>query len=176
VVGCRHLLAPLATISALSAAAFQQHPTPLRPADLAIAGISAWSSDSSAVRRLLGKPDSVADGGDPSESGEWPAWWYHDLEVLFFLDGRAVGTWIRGPSWATARGLHLGATRDEVVRLYGPPPESPHTKFMRVTGTPGPHPWDSLLVYGPIRRDGPALFVYTSGGLVSAIFAGFATD
>jgi len=153
-------LAALVAGVAFSATAYAQRPTKMRVADVVIAGIPA-KADSALVRRLLGNPDSVALGDDPSESGELPAWWYHDLEVVFLFDGTVTGEWIRGPSRATARGLRIGASRAEVVRLYGPP------------GTAS----DTTLVYLTAHRQGaPGLFVYVSAGRVSAIYAGRITD
>jgi hypothetical protein len=140
---------------------FAQAPSHVSSTDLVLARVRL-GGDTAAVRRVLGAPDSVAHDSDPSESGEWTAWWYRDLDVLFFNDGKIVGVWIRGASRGTRRGLRIGATRSEVIRLYGAP--SPSTA-------------DTTLVYLSAHREGaPGLFVYLSRGRVSAIYAGVITD
>jgi len=134
----------------------------LRREDLVVAGVRL-RTDSASVRRLLGQPDSITKGDDPSEaSGELLAWWYRDLEIVFLSDGRVLGEWIRGPSRSTARGLRLGKPRAEVLRLYG---------------RPNPSATDSTIVYVLIHQENtPKLVVYTSRGRVSAIYVGRTID
>jgi hypothetical protein len=55
---------------------------PLSSRDLSLAAMPD-RADSSVVRRVLGTPDSIANGDDPSEAAPIPAWWYQDLEVIF---------------------------------------------------------------------------------------------
>ncbi len=157
------LLAVLGTAVLAPAALAAQDPQLLTAADLTIARIPL-KADSGMIRQMLGAPDSVARGEDPSESGQFSAWWYRDLEVLIGRNGAVIGKWIRGASRSTARGLRIGATQDDVLRIYGPPRTS--------IGPSMP-----LIVYRIGRRDGsPGLFIYLSGGHVSAIYAGYQTD
>ena len=101
-----------------------QTPPRLTAADLLLPGVPD-RADTSAVHRVLGPPDSIAKGDDPSQaSGELPTWWYRDLRVVF-ADGRELhGWWLTGPSRSTTRGLRVGAPRAEVQNLYGRPTNS----------------------------------------------------
>ena len=108
----RALLVPFVAL-AMPALVHGQGGQYLRREDLVVAGVRL-RTDSASVRRLLGQPDSITKGDDPSEaSGELLAWWYRDLEIVFLNDGRVLGEWIRGPSRSTARGLRLGKPRAE---------------------------------------------------------------
>jgi len=98
-----------------------QRPPPLRTSDFLLHRIPD-DADTSVVRHVLGAPDSISTGDDPSQASDnLPTWWYRDLHIVF-ADGRHVhGWWITGPSRATQRGLRVGAPRGDIQRLYGPP-------------------------------------------------------
>ena len=134
----------------------------LRSADFVVSGIRD-GADTSTVHRILGAPDSIADGDDPSQAAPIPTWWYRDLRVVF-LGGRELhGWWITGRSRTTARGLRVGASRAVVRRLYGPP-----------THTYG----DSLLVYCE-RQGGTAprcIDVWLQRDQVKTIYVGRSID
>jgi hypothetical protein len=162
--GRRSSVASIAVATALVAAPLLHAQTgrQLQRNDFVVAGIPL-QADSGTVRRLLGRPDSITKGDDPSEaSGELLAWWYPDLEIVFLSDGTVLGEWIRGASRSTARGLRVGAARDAVLQLYG---------------RPNPSAADSTMVYVLRHREGtPRLLIYTSAGRVSAIYAGRTID
>ena len=135
-----------------------QHSLSIKPADLIVAGVPD-RAEASDVERLLGRPDSVTRGDDPSESsGNLAAWWYRDLEILFLGDGELLGSWIRGPSRSTSRGLRVGQSRRQAQMLYGTPLER---------GT------DTTATYVLEQKEGtPRVIVYFSKGRVSSIYIG----
>jgi hypothetical protein len=135
---------------------------PLSSRDLSLAAMPD-RADSSVVRRVLGTPDSIANGDDPSEAAPIPAWWYQDLEVIFLHGHELHGWWLTGPSRTTARGLRVGASRAVVRRLYGAP-----------TNAYG----DSILVYcEPHRPPLPrCMSLWLAGGRVQRIYIGRSID
>src|SRR2546425_5946676 len=98
-----------------------QTPPPLRDSDFLLHRIPD-DADTGVVRHVLGAPDSISIGDDPSQaSGNLPTWWYRDLHIVFADRRHVHGWWITGPSRATPRVLRVGAPRSEIRRLYGPP-------------------------------------------------------
>jgi hypothetical protein len=135
----------------------------LRAVDFTLPGIPD-KADSSVVRRVLGAPDSTGKGDDPSQaSGELPAWWYRDLQLIF-PDGQQLnGWWITGPSRSTPRGLRIGAPRSDIRRLYGSPTSSSgDSTFIYREPTGGEHP--------------RYLFISVAAGRVATIYVGRLID
>ena len=149
-----------AVIGVPSVATAQAKPQ-LQATDFVVAGVPA-DVDTSAVRHILGAPDSVTTtADDPSQaSGSLLAWWYSDLEFVIVGAGTVHGAWLRGPSRATARGLRVGAPRAAVERLYGFPSA----------------PSDSLVDYSEHKRNGRSIFVYLTRNRVAAIYVGHLLD
>ena len=110
--------------SAAGCAPREQTPAPVRWGDAVVAGLGV-GSDSAAVRRALGRPDSIAVSANPYDArGTLADWWYRQVRVAFNPPDLIAGLWLleRGPR--TARGLQVGDPRDDVRRLYGAPPDS----------------------------------------------------
>jgi hypothetical protein len=158
-------------VQALATSACLSPPTPLpaqavqqlRPSDFLVAGLPD-QADSATVRHLLGAPDSITTGDDPSQaSGDLLAWWYGDLQVIFVDRVRVLGEWLNGPSRHTSRGLHVGAPTADIKRLYGPSM---------------PTPGDSTFMYRePGDEPTPRyLFVSATDGRVTAIYIGRLID
>jgi len=104
----------------MAAALAAQTAPKLTSADFVLTGIPD-RADTGVVRRVLGSPDSIADGDDPSQAGPIPTWWYRDLRVAFLAGHELHGWWLTGRSRSTQRGLRVGAARVEIQRLYGSP-------------------------------------------------------
>ena len=95
--------------------------SPVGRADFVVAGVSS-QTDSAAVRRLLGRPDSVTSGDHPFDvGGKLINWWYHRLRVSYNGGEKVGGMWLLAPGVETTRGLRVGDQRQRVRRLYGTP-------------------------------------------------------
>ena len=139
-----------------------QAPSKLTSADFALSGIPD-RADTSIVHRVLGLPDSIADGDDPSHAEPIPGWWYRDLRVVLLAGRELHGWWITGQSRATARGLRVGASRAQVQRLYGRPTNAYA---------------DSIMVYcephgGTVPR---CMYVWLQRNRVQSIYIGRSVD
>ena len=149
--------------SGLFGPAFPQTPGGLRSSDFLLTRIPD-KADTSIVRRVLGPPDSISKGDDPSEaSGELPTWWYRDLRLVF-ADGRQLhGWWITGPSRSTPRGLRVGAPQRDLRRLYG----APTTSY-----------GDSMFVYCERKGDASrrCIFASVTAGRVRDLYVGRTID
>ncbi len=153
---CLLLLVACARLSA-------QTSKPLESSDFTLTSLESVA-DTGSARRLLGSPDSVTTGDDPSGAAPLDAWWYRDVEIVFLPSGDFLGTWLRGPSRSTRRGLRLGANIANVQRLYGRP-----------TNSYG----DSAFVYAePRKREGEGRMLYITGShkTVKAIYLGRTID
>jgi hypothetical protein len=92
--------------------------------DAVVAGLRV-GSDSSAVRRALGRPDSIAVSANPYVAERTLAdWWYRQMRVALNPPDLVSGFWLLESGPRTARGLQVGDPRDDVRRLYGAPPDS----------------------------------------------------
>jgi hypothetical protein len=142
---------------------FSQTPRRLRSSDFLLPRIPD-KADTSIVRRVLGAPDSISKGDDPSQaSGDLPTWWYRDLRLVFADERQLHGWWITGPSRSTPRGLRVGAPRRDLQRLYG----APKTSY-----------GDSMFVYCERRGDsGPrCIFASVAAGRVRDLYIGRTID
>lgn len=92
---------------------------PLNTRDMTVAGITI-GMDSGTVRRVLGNPDSIAEGSDPSLAAPIVAWYYRSLQVLY-SEASVHGIWLADRRVATARGLRVGDSVAVARRLYGKP-------------------------------------------------------
>jgi hypothetical protein len=94
----------------------------LTAADFIVLGISA-GMDSTAVRAVLGSPDSVTLHDDFRDPGaKFIAWHFSKgLTVLLGSYNQVGGVTITGQGIPTARGLVLGDTDARLTELYGPP-------------------------------------------------------
>ena len=94
---------------------------PVNSADFVVAGVSS-ELDSSAVRKLLGSPDSVTSSDHPFDvGGKLIDWWYRTLRVAYNGGTKVGGVWMLEPGVESARGLRVGDPRSRVHALYGPP-------------------------------------------------------
>jgi len=92
---------------------------PLSTVDFALGGVSE-NTDSAAVRRGLGKPDSVLVGASPFDVGaKLVTWRYPRLTVEFFSTDHVVGLSTTDSTVATPRGLRVGDSVTRLKQLYG---------------------------------------------------------
>ena len=107
----------LAGLSASLGSTAQAQGRRLRDSDFVVAGV-APDMDSATVRQVLGNPDSIAEGDDPSQSAPKLCWYYRDLQVVLW-GAQVEGIWLRSSRYATARGLRLGDSLGKARHLYG---------------------------------------------------------
>jgi hypothetical protein len=89
--------------------------------DFTIAGVRQ-GADSLAVLRILGRPASVDSQDDFRDPGaKLISWSYPGLIVLLGSYNSVGGFWLTDTTFATARGLRVGATRERVRDVYGRP-------------------------------------------------------
>lgn len=94
-----------------------QQPGPLKPTDFVVAGLTD-ESDSAGVVRALGKPDSIVRFEVAGGEAQMADWYYRDVRVSF-NNGGFFGITLRGPRYATARGIKVGDAAARVLQLYG---------------------------------------------------------
>jgi hypothetical protein len=92
----------------------------LVPEDFVIAGVSE-GMDAAAVRKILGKPQSITSGKNPFDYGQKLIAWRYDGLIVAFVDGAVNAATLISPSRATKRGLRVGDSAEKLLRLYGEP-------------------------------------------------------
>ena len=136
-----------------------QVPAAIRGADFQLVGLSV-GLDSAAVVRIMGQPDSVGLGDDPSQADLLPVWWYRDCAVVW-LEKRVHGVWLLGPTRTTPRGISVGMSDALVAAAYGAPVNAQ----------------DRYYVYVSDRGESAVLlFFFRSYGRVDRIYAGRSID
>lgn len=116
-----------------------QAPEVLSPDDFQVVGVTE-ETDSSAIRALLGPPDSVV-VQNPSDDQGLTTIYYPDLIISFGYSDTPIGFMLTGPGVETYRGLRVGETRDRVRQLYGDAPFPHHAvwEFTDPTDPDGLH-------------------------------------
>jgi hypothetical protein len=78
--------------------------------------------DTSAILRLIGRPDSVTQVNDfRDREATLVTWHYHALTLYLGSYNSLGAVEISGAGVTTARGLRIGDTPDRTRQLYGPP-------------------------------------------------------
>jgi len=104
----------------IQAQALAQAPA-LRQADFALGGITQ-GMDSAAVRRSLGRPDSIVVDDNPFDTGaKLVTWRYRHMTVEFFSTDQVVGVSTTDRAVASPRGLRVGDSVTRLKQLYGEP-------------------------------------------------------
>ena len=109
----------LGVAAAVAGRPLHQQAARLTPADFVVAGLDD-DADSADVVRALGKPDSIVRSSVANGEAELADWFYRDIEVSF-TNGGFFGVTLRGPRFATTRGLKVGDGVRRVLQLYGTP-------------------------------------------------------
>ena len=93
----------------------------LSDADLSVAGLGEHASQVQTARRL-GRPSRVVRPTARDKEGKLiTRWQYSGFEFQFDGAGRRYLVVLRSSHLTTARGAHVGMTRDSVVAMYGKP-------------------------------------------------------
>jgi hypothetical protein len=113
-------------IAAVLTAAACTAPTPgaapLEPDDFLFGGLPA-DADSAEVRMTFGEPDSVVVADNPYDAFEPIESWHYNGFIVRYEGGiRPTGFLITGSDERTLRGIRVGDTAEQVLRMYGAPP------------------------------------------------------
>lgn len=118
----RHLQRLIACGCALIAGATllqAQRPPKLGVHDFDVAGLTN-TTDSAAVRRAFGDPDSISIAAGPNaDRNKLIDWWYPDLRVSYNRRPTVGLVWLLSNRYHTARGIAVGDSVDQVLRCYG---------------------------------------------------------
>jgi hypothetical protein len=92
----------------------------LTPEDFVIAGVSE-GMDAAAVRKTVGKPQSIRTSKNPFDPASKLMDWHYDSLSVAFVDGTVNATTLTAPNRATKRGLRVGDSAEKLRGLYGEP-------------------------------------------------------
>jgi hypothetical protein len=100
----------------------QSQAPPLEPGDFLLRGVPL-DADSAEIRLSFGDPDSVVVRQNPYDALEpIESWHYDGLVVHYSGDVVPSSFLITGGDEATLRGIRVGDSADDVLRMYGQPP------------------------------------------------------
>jgi hypothetical protein len=117
--------------------------------------------DSTAVRTLLGNPDSVRAIDNPLDRGAIMVTWYYPAIIVdLMFDGALTGVTLLDDSRATHRGLRVGDPQERVFALYGPNTLRP----------------EGILDYSWVREYQRVVRISLIRGRVTQIFVGVLLD
>jgi hypothetical protein len=98
-----------------------QPKTILSDADFVVGTLSGHT-DSLAVRKALGQPDSIRVDDNPFDKGSsLVSWFYPDITINFGISEQIHGLTLHSSRHATNRGLRVGDSLKVAVQLYGEP-------------------------------------------------------